>query len=81
MAIGPLVGGAITSGWSWQYIFWLNVPIGLVLVPLAGWKLSESHGARARLDLTGVALVSIGLLGVVLGLVEGNSHGWTSTLV
>ena len=81
VAIGPLVGGAITSGWSWQYIFWLNVPIGLVLVPLAWWKLSESRGRPARLDLVGVAVVSTGLLGVVLGLVEGNSHGWTSTLV
>jgi EmrB/QacA subfamily drug resistance transporter len=81
VAIGPLVGGAITSGWSWQYIFWLNVPIGVVLVPLAWRKLSESRGARARLDLVGVAVVSTGLLGVVLGLVEGNSHGWTSTLV
>ena len=79
VAIGPLVGGAITSGWSWQYIFWLNVPIGVVLVPLAWRKLSESRGAR--LDLVGVAVVSTGLLGVVLGLVEGNSHGWTSTLV
>jgi EmrB/QacA subfamily drug resistance transporter len=81
VALGPLVGGAVTSGWSWQYIFWLNVPVGLVLVPLAWWKLSESRGARARLDLVGVALVSVGLLGVVLGLVDGNSHGWTSTLV
>ncbi len=81
VALGPLVGGAVTSGWSWQYIFWLNVPVGLVLMPLAWWKLSESRGVRARLDLTGVALVSIGLLGVVLGLVDGNSHGWTSTLV
>ena len=45
VAIGPLVGGAITSGWSWQYIFWLNVPIGVVLVPLAWRKLSESRGA------------------------------------
>ena len=81
VALGPLVGGAVTSGWSWQYIFWLNVPVGLVLVPLAWWKLSESRGARARLDLVGVAMVSVGLLGVVLGLVDGNSHGWTSTLV
>ena len=78
VALGPLVGGAVTSGWSWQYIFWLNVPVGLVLIPLAWWKLSESRGARARLDLAGVVLVSVGLLGVVLGLVEGNSHGWTS---
>ena len=81
VALGPLVGGAVTSGWSWQYIFWLNVPVGLVLIPLAWWKLAESRGARARLDLVGVGLVSIGLLGVVLGLVDGNSHGWTSTLV
>jgi EmrB/QacA subfamily drug resistance transporter len=81
IAIGPLVGGAVTSGWSWQYIFWLNVPVGIILIPLAWWKLSESHGLRARLDLVGVGLVSAGLFGVVLGLVQGNSHGWTSRLV
>jgi EmrB/QacA subfamily drug resistance transporter len=81
VAIGPLVGGAVTSGWSWQYIFWLNVPIGLVLIPLAWWKLSESRGVRSKLDLVGVGLVSGGLFGVVLGLVRGNSHGWTSTSV
>ena len=78
VALGPLVGGAVTTGWSWQYIFWLNVPIGLALVPLAWWKLSESRGAQTRLDLGGVALVSVGLFGVVVGLVRGNSHGWTS---
>jgi EmrB/QacA subfamily drug resistance transporter len=81
VAIGPLVGGAVTTGWSWQYIFWLNVPVGVVLAPLAWWKLSESRGARARLDLVGVGLVSIGLFGIVLGLVRGNAHGWTSQSV
>src|SRR5271170_3549768 len=81
VALGPLVGGAVTSGWSWQYIFWLNVPLGVVLVPLAWWKLSESRGARAALDIGGVALVSAGLFGVVYGLVQGNSHGWTSPAV
>ena len=81
IAIGPLVGGAVTSGWSWQYIFWLNVPVGIILIPLAWWKLSESRGQRSRLDLVGVALVSAGLFGVVLGLVQGNGHGWTSRLV
>src|ERR1700722_11132384 len=81
VALGPLVGGALTSGWSWQYIFWLNVPVGIVLVPLAWWKLSESRGARTRLDLVGVALVSVGLFGIVLGLVRGNAHGWTSASV
>ena len=81
VAIGPLVGGAVTTGWSWQYIFWLNVPVGIVLIPLAWWKLSESRGRPARLDLVGVGLVSAGLFGVVLGLVRGNAHGWTSTSV
>jgi EmrB/QacA subfamily drug resistance transporter len=81
VAIGPLVGGAVTSGWSWQYIFWLNVPVGVVLAPLAWWKLSESRGQRSRLDLVGVGLVSLGLFGVVLGLVRGNAHGWTSDSV
>ena len=81
VALGPLVGGAVTSGLSWQYIFWLNVPIGIVLIPLAWWKLSESRGARARLDPVGIVAVSVGLFGVVLGLVRGNSHGWTSATV
>ncbi len=81
VAIGPLVGGAVTTGWSWQYIFWLNVPVGLVLMPLAWWKLSESYGKRSRLDLVGVGLVSLGLFGVVLGLVRGNSNGWSSSTV
>ncbi|MGO8873871.1 MAG: MFS transporter [Acidimicrobiales bacterium] len=81
VAIGPLVGGAVTTGWSWQYIFWLNVPVGIVLVPLAWWKLSESRGTPSRLDLVGVGLVSAGLFGVVLGLVRGNTHGWASTSV
>ncbi len=81
IAIGPLVGGAVTSGWAWQYIFWLNVPVGLVLVPLARWRLAESRGSSAPLDLAGVGLVSVGLFGVVFGLVRGNAHGWTSTSV
>ncbi len=81
IAIGPLVGGAVTSGWAWQYIFWLNVPVGLALLPLARWRLAESRGAAAPLDLVGVGLVSVGLFGVVLGLVRGNAHGWTSPSV
>jgi EmrB/QacA subfamily drug resistance transporter len=81
VAFGPLVGGAVTSGWSWQYIFWLNVPVGMVLIPLAWWKLSESRGIRSPLDLVGVVLVSAGLFGVVYGLVQGNGRGWTSPSV
>src|SRR5207342_1040123 len=58
VAIGPLVGGAVVEGISWQWIFWLNVPIGLVLAPLAFLRLRESHGPAGRLDLVGLALVS-----------------------
>jgi EmrB/QacA subfamily drug resistance transporter len=78
VAIGPLVGGAVVSGLSWQWIFWLNVPIGLVLMPFAWRNLAESHGPSRRLDLPGLGLVSAGLFGIVWGLVRGNSVGWGS---
>jgi EmrB/QacA subfamily drug resistance transporter len=81
VAVGPLVGGAVVQGASWQWIFWINVPIGLAVVPLAMTKLTESKGAATRLDVPGVALASLGLTGVVLGLVRGNVHGWTSLTV
>src|SRR6266576_77119 len=58
VAFGPLVGGAVVSGISWHWIFWLNVPIGLVLVPLILLRLEESHGPRGRFDLTGLGLAS-----------------------
>jgi EmrB/QacA subfamily drug resistance transporter len=78
VALGPLVGGAVVEGLSWQWIFWLNVPIGLLLIPLARARLNESHGPSNRLDLPGLALASTGLLGIVWGLVRGNGQGWTS---
>jgi EmrB/QacA subfamily drug resistance transporter len=79
VAIGPLVGGAVVEGISWQWIFWLNVPIGLALIPLAALRLRESRGPNDALDLRGVALASAGLFGIVWGLVRGNSVGWGST--
>jgi EmrB/QacA subfamily drug resistance transporter len=78
VAMGPLVGGAVVEGLSWQWIFWLNVPIGLILAPLAFLQLRESHGPAGRLDLGGLALASVGLFGIVWGLVRGNSVGWGS---
>jgi EmrB/QacA subfamily drug resistance transporter len=78
VALGPVVGGAIVDGISWQWIFWLNVPIGLVVIPLALARVRESHGPANRLDLPGLALASAGLFGVVFGLVRGNAIGWSN---
>jgi EmrB/QacA subfamily drug resistance transporter len=81
VALGPVVGGAVVEGFSWQWIFWLNVPIGIALAPAARTLLRESHGPNKSLDIPGVALASAGLLGVVLGIVRAQSLGWTSTMV
>ena len=81
VAAGPLVGGALTQAASWHLIFWVNVPIGLALVPLAGARLTESRGPLGRLDLPGLALASTGLFGLVFGLVRSQSLGWGSAEV
>ena len=78
VALGPVVGGAVVEGLSWQWIFWLNVPIGIVLLPVALFRLTESKGPNSSLDLPGLALANTGLLGIVWGLTHGNEHGWTS---
>jgi EmrB/QacA subfamily drug resistance transporter len=78
VASGPLVGGAVVEGLSWQWIFWLNVPIGLILAPLAFLRLRESYGPGGRLDLVGLGLASAGLFGIVWGLVRANDVGWGS---
>jgi len=78
VALGPVVGGAVVEGLSWQWIFWINVPFGVVLLPIAWRRLTESTGPNRSLDLPGLGFASIGLLGIVWGLVRGNEHGWTS---
>jgi EmrB/QacA subfamily drug resistance transporter len=78
VAIGPLVGGAVTEGLDWHWIFWVNVPIGVVAGLLSLRLLPESHAAPARLDLPGVALISVGVVSLVWGLVRANQAGWAS---
>jgi EmrB/QacA subfamily drug resistance transporter len=76
VASGPLVGGAVVEGLAWEWIFWVNVPIGLLAVPLVLTRMKESFGADTVLDIPGLALVTGGALGIVWGLVRGNPAGW-----
>jgi MFS family permease len=78
VAAGPVVGGAIAGGISWHWIFWLNVPIGLALMPLAARRLSESFGPRPELDVAGLALAAVAAFGVTWALVRADSVGWDS---
>jgi EmrB/QacA subfamily drug resistance transporter len=75
---GPVLGGAISQGLSWEWIFWVNVPIGLVALPLVLARIDESFGSDIGLDVRGLALVGGGALGIVWGLVRGNTAGWDS---
>jgi EmrB/QacA subfamily drug resistance transporter len=81
VALGPLIGGAVVQGWDWQAIFWINIPVGIISVPLVLIALPNSFGARVRADIVGVALVGLGVLGAVFGIVRGNDAGWHSAQV
>jgi EmrB/QacA subfamily drug resistance transporter len=75
---GPVVGGAIADGLAWEWIFWLNIPIGLATIPLVLARMPESFGPGGALDMGGVVLVTGGAFGIVWGLVRGNEAGWGS---
>ncbi|MEV1084817.1 MFS transporter [Streptomyces sp. NPDC050211] len=78
VAAGPVLGGAVTEGLSWQWIFWLNVPIGLAMLPLAATKLRESYGTRPQLDIVGLVLAAVGLTGLAWAPVRAPEVGWGS---
>ena len=75
-AAGPFVGGVVAQGLAWQWLFWVNVPVGLLVVVGVLLTMSETHGPRARLDLVGVLLTTGGVFGLVWALVRGNDAGW-----
>lgn len=87
VATGPLIGGAVVEGMSWHAIFWLNLPVGLIAIPLAIWALRETkgkrtdNGHRVRIDVVGTLLAGIGVFGLVFGIVRGNDAGWSSPQV
>jgi EmrB/QacA subfamily drug resistance transporter len=81
VASGPLVGGAVTQGLDWHWIFWVNVPIGIAAAVLARTQLAESHGPATRLDLPAVALVSGGAVALIWGLIRTGDVGWGSAQV
>ncbi|HEU4425605.1 MAG TPA: MFS transporter, partial [Pilimelia sp.] len=82
VAAGPLVGGAVVEGLAWQWIFWLNVPVGALLAALAWWRIHESaRSFTGRVDLAGVVLATAGVFAIAQALIRGESAGWTSASV
>ncbi len=82
VAVGPVLGGAITSWLSWRWIFFVNVPIGVIAVALTLSRVEESRDPQAaRLDVLGFLTFSTGLAALVYGLIEANSHSWGSSRV
>ena len=75
---GPVVGGAIAQGLAWQWIFWINLPIAAIVIPLVARRIDESFGPSATIDIPGIAMVTGSALGLAWGLMRGNSAGWSS---
>ena len=81
LILGPVAGGAVAEGLAWPWIFWINVPVGLIVIPLALRRIPESFAPGEGLDMPGLTLVAVAALGLVWGLMRGNGAGWTSVEV
>jgi EmrB/QacA subfamily drug resistance transporter len=81
VALGPVIGGAVVDGISWEAIFWLNIPVAALAIPLILRVVPESTGRRQRLDILGLALAASGVLVTVWAIIRGNDDGWTSARV
>jgi EmrB/QacA subfamily drug resistance transporter len=81
VALGPLIGGLVLQWWNWQAIFWINVPLGIISIPLILIALPNSFGEKVRADILGLVLAGLGVLGIVFGIVRGNDAGWSSVQV
>jgi EmrB/QacA subfamily drug resistance transporter len=81
LIIGPAIGGFITESFGWRWIFWINFPIGLMLLAMVAARLRESFGPAVGLDIPGLGLVAAAAFAVVWGLLRGNGSGWTSAEV
>jgi EmrB/QacA subfamily drug resistance transporter len=80
LAVGPVLGGFLTQHVSWEWIFWINVPVGIATIALGAWAIRESREDEARrLDMAGLALSTVSLFALTWALIEGHDRGWTST--
>jgi EmrB/QacA subfamily drug resistance transporter len=81
VALGPLVGGAIVEALTWQWIFWVNVPIGVILIALSLVRIAESRGAALPIDVPGLILSTAGVVAIAQALLRGGDVGWTAPSV